>query len=97
MENFVLRGNICYSAERERIETIAGGYVVCVDGVCRGAYQRLPEAYAGLPLHDFGDRLIIPGLVDLHIHAPQYSYRGLGMDLELMDWLQVHAFPEEAK
>ncbi|MBQ8507269.1 MAG: amidohydrolase family protein [Clostridia bacterium] len=97
MKNFALRGNICYSAEKNRIETIEGGYAVCVDGICRGIYAALPAEYAALPVHDYGDQLIIPGLVDLHIHAPQYSYRGLGMDLELMDWLQVHAFPEEAK
>lgn len=95
--SFVLRGNICWSAEKTRIETIENGYAVCENGVCRGVYARLPEKYVHLPMEDFGDKLVIPGLVDLHIHAPQYAYRGLGMDLELMDWLQVHAFPEEAK
>ena len=35
--------------------------------------------------------------MDLHIHAPQYSYRGLGMDMELLEWLEVNTFPEEAK
>lgn len=79
------------------IETMEHGYVLCIDGVCRGVYRELPEKYAQLPVEDFGDKLVFPGLVDLHIHAPQYSYRGLGMDLELMDWPQVHAFPEEAK
>lgn len=94
---FALRGNICWSAEKHRIATMEMGYAVCVDGLCRGVFKTMPEEYRNLPVHDFGDRLILPGLVDLHIHAPQYSYRGLGMDLELMDWLQVHAFPEEAK
>lgn len=95
--SFVLKGNICYSVSKDEIRTTSMGYAVCVDGLCEGVFETLPEAYAHLPLYDFGDRLIFPGLVDLHIHAPQYSYRGLGMDLELMDWLQVHAFPEEAK
>ena len=36
-------------------------------------------------------------MVDLHIHAPQYAFRGLGMDCELLDWLDRHAFPEETK
>ena len=36
-------------------------------------------------------------MTDLHVHAPQYSFRGLGMDLELLDWLNVNTFPEEAK
>ena len=53
--------------------------------------------YAGFPLTDYGDRLIVPGLTDLHLHAPQYSFRGLGMDLELLEWLNTRTFPEEAK
>lgn len=97
MKSFVLRGDICYSAEKDKVKTIAGGYLVCEDGVCRGAYPVLPEKYAHLPVEDLGSLLILPGMVDLHIHAPQFSYRGLGMDLELMDWLQVQAFPEETK
>lgn len=44
-----------------------------------------------------GDQLIIPGFTDLHLHAPQYAYRGTGMDLELLDWLNTITFPQEAK
>lgn len=36
-------------------------------------------------------------MTDLHLHAPQYTYRGTGMDLELLDWLAQNAFPEEAR
>ena len=36
-------------------------------------------------------------MVDLHIHAPQYAFRGTGMDCELLDWLRLYTFPEEAK
>lgn len=39
----------------------------------------------------------MPGLVDLHTHAAQFGYRGLGMDMELLPWLQTYAFPEESK
>ena len=60
-------------------------------------YQTLPFVYGGIPITDYEDRLIIPGLVDLHVHAPQYSYRGLGMDMELLEWLETNTFPEEAK
>ena len=31
------------------------------------------------------------------MHAPQYAFRGIGMDLELIDWLNTHTFPEEQK
>ena len=60
-------------------------------------FSVLPEEYRGLPIHDVGNRLIIPGLVDLHLHAPQYCYRGTGMDLELLEWLNTITFPQEAK
>ena len=30
-------------------------------------------------------------------HAPQYAFRGMCMDLELMDWLNRYTFPEEEK
>ena len=47
-------------------------------------------------MEDFGEKLILPGLIDLHVHASQYAYRGLGMDMELLDWLEHNAFPEES-
>ena len=45
---------------------------------------------------DYTGKIITPGLVDLHLHAPQYSYCGTAMDLELLDWLQQYTYPEEA-
>lgn len=97
MERFAIRGNICYSENQKSIRTIEHGYVICEDGKSIGIFEELPEQWKGISCRDYGDRLIIPGLVDLHVHAPQYSFRGLGMDLELIDWLNTHTFPEEEK
>ena len=36
-------------------------------------------------------------MIDLHVHAPQYAFRGMCMELELMDWLNRYTFPEEEK
>lgn len=94
---FILKGNIIYTKQPDAFEICERGYLVCEDGKVQGVYQTLPFKYGGYPVTDYGDCLIIPGLVDLHIHAPQYSYRGLGMDLELLEWLEVNTFPEEAK
>lgn len=96
-ENFVLKGNICYSQDSRTLICVEQGYLVCADGESAGVYKELPQMYAGFPLTDYGDRLIVPGLTDLHLHAPQYSFRGLGMDLELLEWLNTRTFPEEAK
>ena len=68
-----------------------------MDGVSKGVFEKLPQEYASLPLYDYGDKLIFPGMVDLHVHAPQYAFRGMCMDLELMDWLNRYTFPEEEK
>ncbi len=96
-ENFVLRGGIAFSKDKENITTYYRGYLVCINGICQGAFCDLPEQYKELPLYDYGERLIIPGLTDLHVHAPQYTFRGIGMDEELLEWLSTYTFPEEAK
>ena len=41
--------------------------------------------------------LILPGLVNCHTHAAMSCFRGLADDLPLMEWLQEHIFPVEAK
>ncbi|XP_072289873.1 guanine deaminase isoform X2 [Eucyclogobius newberryi] len=39
----------------------------------------------------------MPGLVDTHIHAPQYSYAGTALDLPLLQWLSAYTFPVESQ
>ncbi|MBQ7133851.1 MAG: amidohydrolase family protein [Ruminococcus sp.] len=97
MNSFVLKGDICYSIDKDTLCTIENGYCVCVDTVSKGVFTTLPKEYSTLPLYDYSGKLIIPGLVDLHIHAPQFAFRGLNMDSELLSWLNENAFPEEAK
>ncbi len=97
MASFVLKGHICHSLDRDQIAVFENHYLVCTDDLCAGVFSELPAQYRDLPLTDYGDRIIIPGMSDLHIHAPQFSFRGLGMDMELLDWLNVHTFPEESK
>ena len=95
--SFVVKGNICQTKDPKDLDLHADAYAVCVDGVSKGIFDVLPEEYAQLPLYDYGDALILPGMVDLHVHAPQYAFRGMCMDLELMDWLNRYTFPEEEK
>ena len=95
--NFVLKGDICWSRDTQHLNTIKDGFLVCEGGIVTGVFKNLPEKYAGLPVEDYSGKLIVPGLTDLHIHAPQYVFRGMKMDLELLEWLNTSAFPEEAK
>jgi 5-methylthioadenosine/S-adenosylhomocysteine deaminase len=40
---------------------------------------------------------ILPGLVNTHTHAAMVCFRGLADDLPLMEWLEQHIWPAEAK
>jgi len=42
-------------------------------------------------------QFLMPGLIDTHIHAPQFPNAGLALDLTLLDWLQRYTFPTEEK
>lgn len=98
MESFVLRGNIIYAPEPKTVTLCPNAYAVCDEnGKCAGVFDVLPERFAGLRLLDFGDALITPGFCDMHTHAPQYRNRGLGMDLQLLDWLDRVTYPEETR
>ena len=95
--SFILKGDLCWSTGPNQIETVQGGYLVSVDGISKGVFETLPDEYRHLPLHDYSGRLVTPGLTDLHVHAPQYTFRALGMDLELLEWLDTNTFPEESR
>ena len=41
--------------------------------------------------------ILLPGMVDLHVHAPQYPQLGTALDVPLQDWLHRHTFPLEAR
>ena len=96
-KSFVVKGNILYCKEIGKMETVENGYIVCVDGISRGVYTAIPQEYANLTLYDYTDKLIIPGLVDLHIHAPQFHQRATGMDMEHLDWLNKRTFKQESQ
>jgi guanine deaminase len=87
---------IC-SETPQKLYTAQNAWVICENGFSAGVFRELPERYRNLPVYDYGDSLILPGLIDLHLHAPQYPNRALGMDLELLEWLRLVAFPEEAR
>jgi guanine deaminase len=94
---FALKGCICYSKNMRELVTIRDGYVICEDGKSLGAYKNIPSVYEGIEIRDFNNSLITPGMVDLHTHAPQFVFRAVGLDFELLEWLEVNAFPQEAK
>lgn len=43
------------------------------------------------------DEVLVPGFIDLHLHAPQWPQLGTGYDLQLSEWLFEYTFPLEAR
>ena len=94
---YLLHGDLCFSKDRMRIETMENGYMHIRDGKIVALYETVPTNLSSLELKDYHGKIVLPGMVDLHLHAPQYAYRGTKMDLPLLDWLNINTFPEEAK
>ena len=94
----IFRGHIVYTSTKDKFEIVENGYiVVSEDGKVESVSKELPIQYQDQPIHNVGNKLIIPGLTDLHIHSGQYPNRGLCLDLPLMDWLLDCTYPVEAK
>lgn len=92
-----IKGNIIFTKDFGSYEIFKNSYIVIEEGLVKGIYEKLPEEYMTAEVKDYGDKLIIPGFVDLHLHGPQFPNLGLGLDKELMPWLETYTFPEERK
>ena len=99
MKKQVFKAHVIYTKEKDRFEVMENGYVaVDADGRVSGVASNLSSLDCeDAEVTDFGDRLLIPAMNDLHVHAPQYRNQGIAMDLELLPWLQKYTFPEEMK
>ena len=102
----VYKAHILFTKEKDHFEVFENGYVaVGDDGRVVGVANSLEDLKVQFPAFnvqraefiDFGDKLLIPAMNDMHVHAPQVHNQGVAMDLELLPWLQNYTFPEESK
>ena len=59
-----------------------------------GRWTAQPEA-SGRPTVDLRPLVVLPGMVDLHMHLPQLPNAGVGAGLDLLTWLDRYIFPLE--
>jgi guanine deaminase len=100
-------GNALHTPMRGRIEYLPGVLIeVDTGGVIQAIHGKdTPQAAAVAARHRAAGSLVtlaeseylLPGLVDLHVHAPQWPQLGLALDLPLEEWLQAYTFPLEAR
>ena len=96
--NNIYKAHILFTKEKDHFEVYENGYIAVKDGIVTGVSTDITDLDStGAEVIDFGDRLLIPAMNDMHVHAPQVHNQGVAMDLELLPWLQSYTFPEESK
>ncbi|MDH5360230.1 MAG: TRZ/ATZ family hydrolase, partial [Gammaproteobacteria bacterium] len=55
------------------------------------------ETYQAATIKQLDSHALIPGLVNAHTHTAMNLMRGMADDLPLMEWLEGHIWPAEAK
>ncbi len=78
--------------------TIADGAIAIADGriVDVGETDRVASAVHAVKAIDARGRLVLPGLVDVHLHNTQQLSRGLADDVDLITWVYDRILPYEA-
>ncbi len=94
--SFQLKGNLCFVDEEKKLHLLENKVLVVKEGKIDKILDDF-DFHSPLPVIDRSGRLILPGMSDLHAHASQYPYHGIGSDCELLEWLGRHAFPTESK
>ncbi|MCW3065665.1 MAG: guanine deaminase [Solirubrobacterales bacterium] len=69
----------------------AGGRILAV-----GDFAQVRAEHVDAEVRDERGAILLPGLIDCHVHYPQIAVIG-AMGLELLDWLRTRTLPEEAK
>ena len=89
-----IKGDIIFTKNIDKFEIIEDGYLVIKDDKIERVCKELDE---NIDIIDYTNHIIIPGFVDVHMHAPQINNIGLGADRQLLDWLNTYTFKEESK
>ena len=89
-----IKGDIIFTKNINQFEIIEDGYLVIKDDKIERVCKELDE---NVDIIDYTNHIIIPGFVDVHMHAPQINNIGLGADRQLLDWLNTYTFKEESK
>ena len=98
MNSYLLLGTILSPDTPSHLSTYKA--MLIRDGHIADVFSTIPSTdvvSSDIPRIDTGTALIIPGFSDIHLHAPQFANLGLGLDEELLPWLETYTFPEESK
>lgn len=91
-----IHGTVMQTPEPGRLEVLPDCSIrIASDGRIVSIQPDTPPAGADVVLGS--ETVLLPGLIDTHLHAPQWPQLGTGLDLPLEQWLFEHTFPLEAR
>lgn len=73
----------------------AHGRIVASGSWATGLMSDRASAATAWPRFDVRPWVLLPGMVDLHVHLPQVPVAGVGAGLDLLTWLERHIFSRE--
>lgn len=91
----LFHGTFIHSVNGE-LQILENTYMTVENGKITSISDQKPEGHYRL-VETTETQIIIPGLIDTHTHAPQYSFAGCGLDLPLLEWLNTYTYPAESK
>ena len=107
LDAFAVRATLMHAPELGSVEVLTDalieigrdGTIAAVTTPDAADYdRRLEAARSAGNLHALASgSYLLPGLIDLHIHAPQWPQLGKALHLPLYDWLSKNTFPLEAR
>lgn len=71
-------------------------YLILNDDTIEQITQNLPLNENNYEFYDYTGHVIMPGLIDSHIHSYQVANRGKNVKKSLLDWLNTHILPWES-
>ena len=98
--SFAIKGTLVFTAQRDQFTIMEDAYLVCEGKKVAGAYDTLPDRYRQVDVLDMGGKFVIPGTCDIHVHASQASFQGIGQNIESGQWntwFDRYAFPDESR
>lgn len=99
----ILRGLIAHTPknpfrEAQALQAFSDGGLAFQDGqiVALGGFAQVRAQFSDAQVYDCREGVLLPGLVDTHVHYPQTRVIG-AMGYSLLDWLEKRTLPLEAQ
>lgn len=93
------RASIAHCPDKGGLQHFDDGLLIVENGTVAAlgpAVELLAGTASGVPVEDLRGKLLLPGLIDCHVHYPQMDMVA-SYGAQLLDWLDRYAYPEEQR